>query len=175
MVLLLSSLCCSLGRRQYAASFTTVLVAPTTTTTTSSRLLGRVTTTRVPTTATTTRAQQQQRLFASTVDADETQKETQKGEQSQQQPPPLVKELPVPYNMEEIVSLCKRRGIIFPSSEIYNGYAGFFDYGPIGCELKKNVKDLWWKCFVTQREDVVGVDTSIIHNPATWKSSGTYV
>lgn len=82
----------------------------------------------------------------------------------------LVKELPV--NMEEIVSLCKRRGIIFPSSEIYNGYAGFYDYGPLGCELKKNVKDAWWKFFVTSREDVVGLDSSIIHNPATWKSSG---
>ena len=87
---------------------------------------------------------------------------------------PKVKELPVKYNMEEIVSLCKRRGIIFPSSEIYNGYAGFYDYGPLGSELKKNVKDAWWKTFVTQREDVVGLDSSIIHNPKTWKSSGTY-
>jgi len=74
--------------------------------------------------------------------------------------------------MDEIVSLCKRRGIIFPSSEIYNGYAGFFDYGPLGAELKKNLKDAWWKYFVTQREDVVGLDSSIIHNPTTWKSSG---
>ncbi len=77
-------------------------------------------------------------------------------------------------DMEEIVSLCKRRGIIFPSSEIYNGYAGFFDYGPLGSELKKNLKDVWWKHFVTQREDVVGLDSSIIHNPTTWKSSGTF-
>ena len=76
-------------------------------------------------------------------------------------------------DMEEIVSLCKRRGIIFPSSEIYNGYAGFFDYGPLGSELKKNLKDVWWNHFVTQREDVVGLDSSIIHNPTTWKSSGT--
>ena len=75
-------------------------------------------------------------------------------------------------DMEEIVSLCKRRGIIFPSSEIYNGFAGFYDYGPLGAELKKNIKDAWWKNFVTQREDVVGVDSSIIHNPTTWKSSG---
>ena len=75
-------------------------------------------------------------------------------------------------DMEEIVSLCKRRGIIFPSSEIYNGFAGFFDYGPLGVELKKNIKDAWWSCFVTQREDVVGLDSSIIHNPTTWKSSG---
>lgn len=74
--------------------------------------------------------------------------------------------------MDEIVSLCKRRGIIFPSSEIYNGFAGFYDYGPLGAELKKNVKDSWWKNFVTSREDVVGLDSSIIHNPTTWKSSG---
>lgn len=74
--------------------------------------------------------------------------------------------------MDEIVSLCKRRGIIFPSSEIYNGFAGFYDYGPLGAELKKNVKDAWWKNFVTSREDVVGLDSSIIHNPTTWKSSG---
>jgi hypothetical protein len=77
-------------------------------------------------------------------------------------------------DMEEIVSLCKRRGIIFPSSEIYNGYAGFYDYGPLGAELKKNIKDAWWKNFVTQREDVVGLDSSIIHNPITWKSSGAW-
>lgn len=75
-------------------------------------------------------------------------------------------------DMEEIVSLCKRRGIIFPSSEIYNGYAGFFDYGPLGAELKKNLKDVWWKHFVTMREDVVGLDSSIVHNPTVWKSSG---
>merc|ERR1719410_1928293 len=55
-------------------------------------------------------------------------------------------------SMEEIVSLCKRRGFIFGSSEIYNGMAGFYDYGPLGTELKKNVKDLWWREFVTRRE-----------------------
>lgn len=75
-------------------------------------------------------------------------------------------------SMDEIVSLCKRRGIIFQSSEIYNGFAGFYDYGPLGSELKKNVKDIWWKNFVTSREDVVGLDSSIIHNPTTWQSSG---
>lgn len=75
-------------------------------------------------------------------------------------------------SMDEIVSLCKRRGIIFPSSEIYNGMAGFYDYGPLGSELKKNVKDSWWRHFVTRREDVVGLDSSIIHNPTTWQSSG---
>lgn len=86
--------------------------------------------------------------------------------------PPKPQNIP---DMEEIVSLCKRRGIIFPSSEIYNGYAGFFDYGPLGSELKKNLKDVWWKHFVTQREDVVGLDSSIIHNPTVWQSSGTYI
>ena len=75
-------------------------------------------------------------------------------------------------SMDDIVSLCKRRGIIFQSSEIYNGFAGFYDYGPLGSELKKNVKDVWWKNFVTSREDVVGLDSSIIHNPTTWQSSG---
>lgn len=77
------------------------------------------------------------------------------------------------FTMEDVVGLCKRRGLIFPSSEIYNGMAGFYDYGPLGSELKKNVKDAWWRYFVTQREDVVGLDSSIIHNPTTWKSSGT--
>lgn len=75
-------------------------------------------------------------------------------------------------SMDDIVSLCKRRGFIFPSSEIYNGYAGFYDYGPLGAELKKNIKDAWWKHFVQKRDDVVGLDSSIIHNPMTWKSSG---
>jgi len=74
--------------------------------------------------------------------------------------------------MEDIVSLCKRRGIIFPSSDIYNGFAGFYDYGPLGSELKKNVKDAFWTNFVQCREDIVGIDSSIIHNPSTWKSSG---
>lgn len=77
-------------------------------------------------------------------------------------------------SMDDIVSLCKRRGFIFPSSEIYNGYAGFYDYGPLGAELKKNIKDAWWKHFVQKRDDVVGLDSSIIHNPMTWKSSGEF-
>jgi len=103
----------------------------------------------------------------STTDStDETAAASQTGTQQQQH-----QQQPLP-DMDEIVSLCKRRGIIFPSSEIYNGYAGFFDYGPLGAELKKNLKDAWWKYFVTQREDVVGLDSSIIHNPTTWKSSG---
>ena len=80
----------------------------------------------------------------------------------------------VSFDMDDIIGLCKRRGFIFPSSEIYNGYAGFYDYGPLGVELKRAVKDFWWRTFVTSREDVVGLDSSIIHNPMTWKSSGTF-
>jgi hypothetical protein len=80
--------------------------------------------------------------------------------------------LPSYYTMDTMVSLCKRRGIIYPSSEIYNGYAGFYDYGPIGVELKRNIKQVWWQTFVQSRADIVGLDTSIIHHPTTWKSSG---
>ncbi len=74
--------------------------------------------------------------------------------------------------VEEIVSLCSRRGVIFPSGDIYGGLAGFFDYGPVGVELKRNVESLWWRHFVTTREDVVGIDGAIITNPQTWKASG---
>jgi glycyl-tRNA synthetase len=74
--------------------------------------------------------------------------------------------------MEKIVSLCKRRGFIFPGSEIYGGYAGFWDYGPFGVELKNNVKQLWWKTFVQDREDMVGVDAAIIMQPRAWEASG---
>lgn len=77
--------------------------------------------------------------------------------------------------MDNIVNLCKRRGIIFPSSEIYGGFAGFYDYGGIGVELKNNVKKLWWRTFVTKREDIVGLDSSILHNPAVWKASGALI
>lgn len=74
--------------------------------------------------------------------------------------------------MNKIVSLCKRRGFIFPSSEIYGGIGGFWDFGPLGVELKKNIKDLWWKTMVYEREDVYGLDSTIIHNPQVWKASG---
>ena len=76
--------------------------------------------------------------------------------------------------METITSLCKRRGIIYPSSEIYGGMAGFYDYGPLGVELKNEVKRLWWNHFVRMRDDVVGLDSSIVHNPKTWESSGEF-
>src|SRR5438067_1336433 len=74
--------------------------------------------------------------------------------------------------MEKIVSLCKRRGFIFQSSEIYGGINGFWDYGPLGAELKRNVKELWWKSMTRLREDIVGLDASIIMHPAIWKASG---
>src|SRR5438477_977051 len=74
--------------------------------------------------------------------------------------------------MEKIVSLCKRRGFIFQSSEIYGGINGFWDYGPLGAELKRNVKELWWRSMTQQREDVVGLEASIIMHPKIWEASG---
>jgi glycyl-tRNA synthetase len=74
--------------------------------------------------------------------------------------------------MEKITSLAKRRGFIFPGSEIYGGYQGFWDYGPVGVELKNNVKREWWKTMVYGREDVVGIDAAIIMNPIVWEKSG---
>ncbi|MBI2339661.1 MAG: glycine--tRNA ligase [Deltaproteobacteria bacterium] len=74
--------------------------------------------------------------------------------------------------MDEIVSLAKRRGFVFQSSEIYGGINGFWDFGPVGVELRRKIKDFWWKRMVYDREDVVGVDTSIIAHPETWKASG---
>jgi len=74
--------------------------------------------------------------------------------------------------MDELVSLCKRRGFIFPSSEVYGGFAGFYDYGPLGVELRNNIKRAWWKDFVHKREDMVGLDSSIIGSPQIWKASG---
>jgi glycyl-tRNA synthetase len=79
------------------------------------------------------------------------------------------KEIPL---MEKIVSLCKRRGFIFQSSEIYGGINGFWDYGPLGAELKRNVKELWWNTMTRQREDVAGLEATIIMSPAIWKASG---
>jgi glycyl-tRNA synthetase len=80
-----------------------------------------------------------------------------------------VKEIPL---MEKIVALCKRRGFIYPSSEIYGGINGFWDYGPLGAELKRNVKELWWRAMTRMRDDVVGLDATIIMHPQIWKASG---
>lgn len=74
--------------------------------------------------------------------------------------------------MEKISSLAKRRGFIFQGSEIYGGYQGFWDYGPLGVELKNNIKKEWWKSMVYEREDVVGMDAAVIMNPVVWEKSG---
>lgn len=75
-------------------------------------------------------------------------------------------------DMDQIVSLCKRRGFIFPASEIYGGFANAYSYGPYGAELKKNIKDLWWKKFVQDRDDIVGLDGPIMLHPKVWEASG---
>jgi glycyl-tRNA synthetase len=74
--------------------------------------------------------------------------------------------------MEKIVSLAKRRGFVFPGSEIYGGLANSYEYGPAGVELKKNIQDEWWRVFVRERSDMVGLDSSIILHPRTWEASG---
>jgi len=74
--------------------------------------------------------------------------------------------------MEAVASLCKRRGFIFQSSEIYGGINGFWDYGPLGAQLKRNIRDSWWKNMVESREDIVGLDASIIMHPRVWEASG---
>jgi glycyl-tRNA synthetase len=81
---------------------------------------------------------------------------------------------PVPgkLTMEKLVSLCQRRGFIFPSSDIYGGLSGCWDYGPVGVELKRNVKEAWWRAIVQERDDMVGLDTSILMNSAVWQASG---
>src|SRR5204862_7367371 len=77
-----------------------------------------------------------------------------------------------PQRMEKIVSLCKRRGFIFQSSEIYGGLNGVWDYGPLGVELKRNLKNYWWRVIVRERDDVVGMDGSILTHRAVLKASG---
>ncbi len=74
--------------------------------------------------------------------------------------------------MDKIVSLAKRRGFVFPGSEIYGGLANSWDYGPLGVELKNNLRDWWWRRFVQSRDDMVGLDAAIIMNPEVWKASG---
>ncbi|MDO4526616.1 MAG: glycine--tRNA ligase [Candidatus Saccharibacteria bacterium] len=74
--------------------------------------------------------------------------------------------------LDEIVSLCKRRGFIFPGSEVYGGFAGTWDYGPLGVSLKKKIMDAWWEYFVEKRDDMYGIDAAILMNPKTWVASG---
>ncbi len=75
-------------------------------------------------------------------------------------------------SLKPIVALCKRRGFIYPGSEIYGGFANTYSYGPYGVELKKNIKDLWWKTFVHDRQDMMGMDGPILLHPKVWKASG---
>ena len=74
--------------------------------------------------------------------------------------------------MEKIVSLAKRRGFVFPGSEIYGGLGGFYDFGPLGAELKFNIKQAWWRANVLERDDVVSISSAIIMNPEAWEASG---
>lgn len=79
---------------------------------------------------------------------------------------------PTPVTLDTIVSLAKRRGFVFPGSEIYGGLAGTFDYGPLGVALKKNIENLWWRTFVEERDDMFGVDAAILMNAKAWEASG---
>src|SRR3989338_1623587 len=74
--------------------------------------------------------------------------------------------------IDDFASYCKRRGFVFPHAEIYGGLAGLWDYGPLGVELKNRIKQLWWKEFVQDREDVVGIDGSLVNHPKIWEASG---
>ncbi len=74
--------------------------------------------------------------------------------------------------MDKVVSLCKRRGFVYPGSEIYGGLANTWDFGPLGALLKNNIRDEWWKHFVLERDDMVGIDSSIFLSPRVWEASG---
>ena len=79
---------------------------------------------------------------------------------------------PVDVTMEEIVALCKRRGFIFPSSEIYGGLGSTYDYGHYGVLLKNNVKAEWWRAMLQERDDIVALDSAILQHPQVWEASG---
>ena len=83
-----------------------------------------------------------------------------------------MKEIEKENLMEKVVSLCKRRGFIFPGSEIYGGLQGFYDFGPLGVEMKNNLKQLWWNWMTREHDDIVGIDGAIITNPKVWEASG---
>ncbi len=83
-----------------------------------------------------------------------------------------MNETPRNFTLNDIVSLCKRRGFVFPSSEIYGGFAASWDYGPLGVELKNNVKQLWWQNVVTSHENVTGMDGAVTTHPRVWEASG---
>jgi len=84
----------------------------------------------------------------------------------------MAKQIPGELTMEKLVSLCQRRGFIFQSSEIYGGLSSCWDYGPVGVELKRNIKEAWWRAVVQERDDMVGIDTSILMHPHVWAASG---
>ena len=75
-------------------------------------------------------------------------------------------------SMEKIVSLCKRRGFVYPSSEIYGGLSATWDYGPLGTELKNNIQEIWWKEMTRKHDNIVGLDAAIMMHPRTWEASG---
>ncbi|MCP4297015.1 MAG: glycine--tRNA ligase, partial [Proteobacteria bacterium] len=75
-------------------------------------------------------------------------------------------------SMEKIVSLCKRRGFVYPSSEIYGGLSATWDYGPLGIELKNNIQQIWWKEMTRKHDNIVGLDAAIMMHPKTWEASG---
>jgi glycyl-tRNA synthetase len=83
----------------------------------------------------------------------------------------MMAKVPGKVTMEKLVSLCQRRGFIFPSSEIYGGLSSCWDYGPVGVELKRNIKEAWWRSVVQERDDMVGLDSSILMNPRVWEAS----
>jgi glycyl-tRNA synthetase len=84
----------------------------------------------------------------------------------------MAEQIPGKITMEKLVSLSQRRGFIFPSSEIYGGLSSCWDYGPLGVELKRNIKEAWWRAAVQERDDMVGMDTSILMHPHVWEASG---
>src|SRR5438094_9761022 len=78
----------------------------------------------------------------------------------------------MPDLADQVVNLCKRRGFVFPSSEIYGGFRSTYDYGPLGVLLKRNVMDAWWRAMVQERDDIVGLDAAILMAPRVWEASG---
>ena len=75
-------------------------------------------------------------------------------------------------SIEQMAIFCKKKGFVYPTAEMYGGLSGFFDYGPLGVELKNNLKQSWWKAHVQDRDDIVGIDGSVITNPKVWQASG---
>ncbi|MBI5035866.1 glycine--tRNA ligase [Candidatus Micrarchaeota archaeon] len=106
-----------------------------------------------------------------TQKAEAKQKEEGKNRESSDSPRPSPKR-ETESKIQKVINLCLRRGIIFPSAELYGSFGGFFDYGPMGVELKRNVANSWWRNFVQEREDMLGLDGTTITHPRIWKASG---